>query len=189
MIRRVGRYFRLRSIGPSFYVVRAIGTAMALQIITWLIALPLLGTVAGLRCMTPMAVVCWFAYLGHLSLDGSWDQWVPKLSTAIIFTILAIGELIADKLPKTPARTTIGPLMCRLVVGGLIGAIVADGLDGSGLEGVILGVLGALVGTFGGYLIRRDLVQRLGWKDMPVALAEDGIAIGCAILALGIITG
>ena len=74
-------------------------------------------------------------------------------------------------------------------MGGLVGALVADGLDGSGFEGVFLGVVGALIGTFAGFLIRRELVERGGGTDWPVAVVEDAIAIGCSILAMGIITG
>ena len=139
--------------------------------------------------MTPMAVLCWFAYKGHLQLDGGWDAWATKLPTAIIFTVLAIAEYVADKLPKTPNRTNLGPLLVRVVFGGLVGAIIADGLDGSGFEGAFLGIVGALIGTFGGFLIRRELVGRGGGSDWPVAVVEDAIAIGCAILAMGIITG
>jgi uncharacterized membrane protein len=162
---------------------------MAMEMIAWLIALPLLGIVTGLRTMTPMAVLCWFAYAGHLPVDNTWASWTAKLATAIVFTVLAVGELIADKLPKTPDRTALGPLIARLFFGGLIGAIVAAGLNGPGVEGVILGVLGALVGTFGGFLVRREIVQRLGCKDWHVAAVEDVIAVGCAVLAMGVVTG
>jgi uncharacterized membrane protein len=162
---------------------------MAMAMITWLIAIPLLGLVTGLRTMTPMAVLCWFAYAGHLPLGGTWAFWVAKPATAIIFTVLAVGEFIADKLPKTPNRTSPGPLIARLVFGGLVGAIVAVGLDGSGFEAVFLGVAGALVGTFAGFLVRRAIVAQLGCKDWPVALAEDFSAIVCAVLAMGVITG
>src|ERR1700744_4696681 len=162
---------------------------MAMAIMTWLIAIPLLGLVTGLRSMTAMAVLCWFAYKGDLSLDGTWASWAAKLVTAIIFTVLAVAELVADKLPKTPNRTAPGPLLIRVVVGGLIGAIVAAGLNGSEFEGVILGVGGALIGAFGGYLVRREIVLRLGCKDLPVALGEDASAIICALVAMGIVTG
>ncbi len=162
---------------------------MAMAVMAWVIAIPLLGAVTGMRTMTPMAVLCWFAYVGHLDVDGTWAFWTAKLVTAIVFTVLAVGELVGDKLPKTANRTAPGPLAARLVVGGLIGAIVATALDGPGIEGVILGVSGVLVGAFGGYLIRREIVQRLGCKDWPVALIEDLSAIGCAVLAMGIITG
>jgi uncharacterized membrane protein len=162
---------------------------MAMAILTWLVAVPLLGLVTGMRSMTAMAVLCWFAYRGDLSLDGTWASWAAKLVTAIIFTVLALGEFVADKLPKTPNRTAPGPLLARVVIGGLVGAIVAAGLNGSEFEGIILGVGGALIGTFGGYLVRRELVLRLGCKDWPVALVEDASAIICAVLAMGIVTG
>jgi uncharacterized membrane protein len=161
---------------------------MAMQMLTWLIAIPLLGLVTGLRTMTAMAVLCWFAYTGHLSVDDSWAAWSGKLVTAIIFTVLALGELIGDKLPKTPNRTAPFPLIARLVFAGLVGAIVAAGLNGSGVEGVILCVLGALIGAFAGLLIRREIVMRLGCKDWPVALVEDLSAVLGAVLAMGIVT-
>ena len=162
---------------------------MAMQVMAWLIALPLLGTVGGLRTMTPLAVLCWFTYAGHLPLDAGWDAWAAKLPVAIIFTIAALGEILADKTPWIPDRIAPGPLVGRLLVGALIGAIVADGLNGSGTEGIILGLLGALVGTYGGFLIRKDLVQRVGLKDWHVAIAEDMIAVAFAIFAMGIVTG
>ncbi|MGD0445029.1 MAG: DUF4126 family protein [Edaphobacter sp.] len=156
---------------------------------TWLIAIPLLGVVTGMRSMTAMAVLCWFAYRGDLSLDDTWASWAAKLVTAIIFTVLALAELVADKLPKTPNRIAPGPLLVRVVVGGLIGAIVAAGLNGSEFEGVILGVGGALIGAFGGFLIRREIVLRLASHDWPVALVEDASAVLCAVLAMGVVTG
>jgi uncharacterized membrane protein len=162
---------------------------MAMAIMTWLIAIPLLGLVTGLRSMTAIAVLCWFAYRGDLPLDGTWASWVAKPTTAIIFTVLALGELVVDKLPKTPNRIAPGPLFVRVVVGGLVGAIVAAGLNGSEFEGVILGVGGALIGAFGGFLVRREIVLQLGCKDWPVALIEDLSAILCAILAMGVVTG
>jgi uncharacterized membrane protein len=162
---------------------------MAMEMMTWLIAIPLLGLVTGMRTFTPMAVLCWFTYAGHLSVDGTWASWAAKLVTAIVFTVLALGEYIGDKLLNTPARIAPGPLIARLLFGGLIGAIVAASLDGSGVEGVILSVLGVAIGAFGGFLIRREIVARLGCKDWPVALVEDGSAILCAVFAMGVITG
>ena len=162
---------------------------MAMAILTWLIAIPLLGVVTGMRSMTAMAVLCWFAYRGDLPLNDTWAWWAAKLVTAIIFSVLALGEFVVDKLPKTPNRTAPVGLLVRVVMGGLVGAIVAAGLNGSEFEGVILGVGGALIGTFGGFLVRREIVLRLGCKDLPVALAEDLSAIVCAVLAMGVVTG
>ncbi len=162
---------------------------MAMAIMTWLIAIPLLGVVTGMRTMTAMAALCWFAYRGDLPLEDTWAFWAGKLVTAIIFSVLALGEYVVDKLPKTPNRTAPPLLLARVLMGGLVGAIVAAGLNGSEFEGVILGVGGALIGTFGGFLVRREIVLRLGSKDWPVALIEDASAILCAVLAMGVVTG
>ena len=162
---------------------------MALEMMTWLIAIPLLGVVTGMRSLTAFAVLCWFVHAGLLPLEDTWAAWVGKLSTCVIVTLLALAELVADKLPKTPNRTAPVPLLARVIIGGMLGWIVAMGLQGSDVEGIILGVGGALIGTFAGFLIRRELVIRSGGKDWPVALAEDVSAILGAIFAMGIITG
>jgi len=162
---------------------------MAMAVMAWIVAIPLLGAATGMRTFTPMAVICWFAYTGYLPVDGTWASWVAKLVTAIGFTVLAVSELVADKLPRIPDRTSTGPLLARLVFGALAGGIIAASLNGSETEGIILGVGGALVGAFGGYLIRREIVERSGSKDWPVAVAEDLITVGLALLALGIVTG
>jgi uncharacterized membrane protein len=162
---------------------------MTLTVLAWLAAIPMLGFATGLRTMTPMAVVCWFAYLHHLPIRHSWAFWAANIISAIVFTVLALGEYIGDKLPQTPNRTAPGPLVARLVFAGLVGAIVATGLKGSAVEGIILAALGALVGAFGGYLIRRDLVQWLQCKDWYVAVVEDLVAVTLAVVAMGIVAG
>jgi len=162
---------------------------MAIQLMSWLIAVPLLGVTTGLRSMTPMAVLCWFAYLGYLPVDGTWAAWTARLSVAIMWTLFAVGELIADKLPKTPNRTAPAPLLARLALGGLAGSIAATALDGPGIEGVLLGVLGALLGAFAGFMLRRELVHRLGCADWPVAVAEDLFTLAAAGFALHVVTG
>lgn len=162
---------------------------MAMAMLAWILAIPLLGAATGMRTFTPMAVICWFAYTGYLPLDGTWASWVAKLVTAIVFTVLALGELVADKLPRTPDRTSAGPLLARVIFGVLVGGIIAANLNGSELEGIILGLGGALVGAFGGHMIRREIVERMGCKDWPVAVAEDLVAVGFAVVAMGIITG
>jgi uncharacterized membrane protein len=105
-----------------------------------------------------------------------------------VFTVLAAGEMIADKLPRTPDRIAAGPLMARLVLGGLIGSIAATAMAGPGLEGVLLGVVGAALGAFGGFMLRRDLVHKIGCPDWKVALVEDLIAVACAGFAMHVVT-
>jgi uncharacterized membrane protein len=162
---------------------------MTMAVLAWLVAIPLLGVVTGFRTMTPFAVLCWFAYKGNLPVDDTWASWTGHLVTAVIFTVLAVGEVVADKMPWMPNRTAPGPLAARLLMGGLIGAIVATSLDGDIAEGIFLGVAGALLGSFGGFLVRRELVERQQFEDWQVAMTEDAITLACSVLALGVVTG
>ena len=68
----------------------------------------LIGVIAGLRSMTAPAAVSWAARLGWLHLENTPLAFLGFPSTPYILTVLAIGELIADKLPKTPSRKARG---------------------------------------------------------------------------------
>jgi uncharacterized membrane protein len=161
---------------------------MVIAMMSWLLAIPLLGAATGLRSLTPMAVLCWFAYLGYLPVDGTWAGWTARLWVAIVFTLLAAGECAADKTSWIPDRTSPGPLLTRLVLGGLAGSIAATAMNGPGIEGVLLGVVGAALGTFVGFMMRRDLVQKLEVGDWPVAFGEDLFAIILAAFSMHVIT-
>jgi uncharacterized membrane protein len=141
-----------------------------------------IGVVAGLRAFTAPAVVCWAAHLGWINLHGSHLAFLGSIITVVIVTLLAIFELVNDKLPKTPNRTTPGPLGFRILTGGLSGAALAIAGAQGVLLGVILGIVGAVVGTFGGYQARHQIVTGLKIKDIGVALVEDLIAIGGGLL-------
>ena len=134
----------------------------------------LIGVIAGLRSLTPPAAVSWAARLGWLHLGSTWLAFLGYGFTPYILTVLALGELVADKLPKTPSRKATGPFLFRIVSGGLCGAALAGGQVG----GAIAGALGGLAGTLGGYEFRARLVKAIGGKDLPIALLEDIIAIG-----------
>ena len=139
----------------------------------------LIGVVAGLRSMTAPAVVSWAARLGWLHLEGSPLAFLGAAVTPYILSVLAIGELINDKLPKTPSRKAPVPFAARVVMGALCGA--ALGAPSQALiGGIVAGVLGAVAGTMGGYEARTRLVKATGGKDLPIALIEDVIAVGGA---------
>jgi uncharacterized membrane protein len=141
----------------------------------------LIGFIAGLRSMTAPAAVSWAARLGWLHLQDTWLAFLGFAATPYILSVLAIGELIADKLPKTPSRKTPVPFIGRITTGALSGAAI--GAAGESLAaGLLAGVLGAAAGTLGGYEFRARLVRAIGGKDLPIALLEDVIAVGGAFL-------
>ena len=136
----------------------------------------LIGVVTGLRSMTAPAAVSWAARLGWLHLENSWLAFMGYAATPYIVSALAIGELIADKLPKTPSRKAAMGFGARIVSGALCGAALGAGSQALA-EGLVAGVVGAVVGTLGGYEFRARLVRAIGGNDLPIALLEDAIAI------------
>ena len=142
----------------------------------------LIGIVAGLRSMLAPAAVSWFARHGVLAVANTPLAFMGYQFTPIILTVFAVGELIADKLPKTPSRKAPPGFIARIVTGALSGATV--GAAGHSLvAGLILGVIGAVAGTFGGAAARAKLAAAFG-RDLPAALLEDAVGIGIAVLCL-----
>jgi uncharacterized membrane protein len=136
-----------------------------------------IGVVAGLRAMTAPALVSWAAHLGWRNLHGTPLAFMGSSAAVAIFTLAAIGEYVNDVLPKTPSRTAPGPLIARIVTGGLSGASLCAWAGQSLPIGAVLGGIGAVIGAFGGYQARTRLVRALKIKDIFVALAEDLAAI------------
>jgi len=57
------------------------------------------GVAAGLRSLSPPAVVAWAAHLGWLNLSDSPLRFMASTIAVVIFSLLAVFELIADLLP------------------------------------------------------------------------------------------
>ena len=141
-----------------------------------------IGIVAGLRSLTAPAAVSWAAHLGWLDLQGSSLAFMGSTVAVVIFSLLAVAEYVADLLPATPRRTTPGPLIARIVTGGLSGACLCASASHSLPLGAVLGGLGGVVGAFTGYEARTRLVRALKVKDRVIALSEDVVAIVLAWL-------
>ena len=141
-----------------------------------------IGVVAGLRSLTAPAVVAWAAHLGWIKLHDSPLGFMGSKWTALIFTVLALIELVADQLPKTPARTAAVGLSARIVTGGLSGACLAVAGGAPLWLGALLGAMGGVVGAFAGYQARVGLVRALKVPDFAIAIPEDIVAIGLGVL-------
>jgi len=144
----------------------------------------LLGCICGLRSLTAPAVVCWAAHFGWLRFDGTPLAFLDRPVMLIAVTVLAIGELIGDKLPKTPSRTAPLGLTARVVLGGASAAALAvSARSGVPLE-ALAGAIGGVAGAFGGYNVRHFLVAKKHLPDFVVALAEDAVAIVGGLLVV-----
>ena len=136
-----------------------------------------IGIIAGLRALTAPATVSWAAYLHWIQLSGSHLSFMSSVITVVIFTLAAIAEIVNDKLPKTPPRTALPSLVIRMVLGAFAAATLTVGVGGSIEMGALLGLIGAVIGTYAGYYVRTGVVKALHSPDWPIALVEDAIAI------------
>ena len=140
----------------------------------------ILGVTAGLRAATPLAAVALGAWLGWLNLSGTWAAFAGNIITVTILVLIALAELVRDQMPGTGSRKETSSIIARSVAGALSAAVL--GLpSGNWIAGIVLGVIGAVVGTFGGYEVRRWLGKAFGGHDLPAALIEDAVTIAAAV--------
>ena len=146
----------------------------------------LIGVVAGLRSLTAPAVVAWAAFLGWINLHGTWASWVANIITVVSRDHprrRRTGHRQTSQDPgRAPRRRRSPPGSCWAHSPARSSA--RRGTRPSAALGA--GVIGAVLGTLGGYQARQRLVAARDGHDLPIALLEDAVAIlgGFAILAL-----
>jgi len=134
--------------------------------ITALVLALVLGFVSGLRVFTAPAAVL-------LVRGGVW---------AIILTLAAIFEYVVDLLPKTAPRTAPPQVLARIISGAFSGSMIGTMHGAPAVASGIVGIIGALIGTYGGVRVRYALIARLG--SVPAGITEDIIAIVIAAIVV-----
>lgn len=138
--------------------------------------------------MTGPAIGAWAARQGWLHLSGYRLAFLSNSILVALLTLLAVGELIADKLPFVPSRLKPGPLTIRILAGALCGAALAGSsgaLPSMGalplVAGAIPGGVGAIAGSFLGSWYRRTVLTASAPGRLVAALLEDTVAVAGAI--------
>jgi uncharacterized membrane protein len=138
----------------------------------------LLGVTAGLRSMTAPAALA-LAQQQKFGRESVWPLNSPRVGRVLM--AMAVGEMILDKLPFAPNRIAPGVLTGRLLSGAMCGAAVSRDDQ---KNGALLGVVGALAGSFAGYFLRKGAVKASGLPDAVIALAEDALAVAVGWVAV-----
>jgi len=121
-----------------------------------------LGFVSGLRTFTPLAAL-------FIRRGSVWGY---------VLAVFAIAEYVMDLRPDAPSRTAPFGLAARAISGAIVGWTIAEMYGGSGILGALLGIAGAMIGTYGGHAARLVAIKRIG--EYPAAIVGDLIAIGLA---------
>ncbi len=134
-----------------------------------------LGLLAGMRGLAAPATVS-----ARLARDGITNRAPVVLRafgsprTARTLKTLAAGELLADKLPFVPDRTSAPSLLFRILSGVVCGAALAAWRRESALLGALLGGAAAAGASYG-FLAARKATHRAGVPYALSGLAEDAL--------------
>lgn len=137
-----------------------------------------LGAIAGMRSMSAPALVS--GYLARTGRGGS-DALTDRLSSprvAKALALMAMGELVVDKLPGVPDRIDIGPLTGRMLSGAVSAAALALLRRRSVVAGAATGAGAAILAAYLAYYLRREAGERSGLPDTLFALLEDAVVLG-----------
>lgn len=143
------------------------------------------GLTAGLRAMLPLSALSWAAVFGLIHVDGTWLAPLGYTYTPCILTLLALLELVVDKLPTTPSRKVPHQFATRIISGAFGGAAIGFTF-GLPVTCLLIGAIGAVAGTYGGAYTRTFLARKLN-RNLPAALIEDLatlLLLGLVILIL-----
>jgi uncharacterized membrane protein len=128
----------------------------------------LLGALSGMRSMLGPAVVSHALGAEHRKLlQGS-------------TTVLAVAELLADKLPFIPARTRWLPFLGRMANAGLSAYFATRGDARARYAAAAVGAVSAGVSTRLSYEARHYASTRLGASNTVAGIVEDLGALALA---------
>lgn len=122
------------------------------------------GAVSGSRSMMGPAVVA--------------RRLLPA-GVAPLVPLMAAGEMLADKSPRMPARTTALPLAGRMMTGAFAAGSQTRGRQR--IAAALAGAAGAAAATYALYHLRRYATSR-GMPNAAAGFAEDALVIGAAML-------
>jgi len=145
----------------------------------------LLGFVAGLRSQVPVVLLAIESRQGRFDPGAGWLARRFGSSEGVAGSLVGFaGELVADKLPITPRRTTTGPFLQRLATGGTVGAAVHYDAGRSRPVGALLGAAGAGAGAWAGSTVRAFVAERTRLPNPLLGAAEDVVAVGLALAVI-----
>ncbi len=136
-----------------------------------------LGIVAGLRSMTPLALLAWTSKGPNRRQQIGSFEFGSQTALKAVTGFLAVGEFIGDKLPGAPGRIQPISFIGRLTIGAVAGALIARRSKRSITHGAVHGASGALIGTVGGYAYRTLLKDITPVPDFAWAVIEDATAL------------
>ncbi|QDS14726.1 DUF4126 domain-containing protein [Xanthomonas arboricola] len=140
----------------------------------------LMGAVAGMRSMTPLAAVTNAARTGKLPAENGAPPLLANPLASAGMLALAGGELAGDKMKTAPDRIVLPGMIARIATGVIVGAALAPRHQ----RGVaaLLGASTAVAAAYLTFNLRMRAIDRYGQTSTGVV--EDAITVGAATLIM-----
>ncbi|WDF53642.1 DUF4126 family protein [Mucilaginibacter sp. KACC 22063] len=140
-----------------------------------------LGTLAGMRSMSAPAITSHILSHHHSkNLEGTPLNFIQSEKVATVLKVLAVSELLGDKIPSAPNRIKATALVSRCVAGALSGASIYKAAGENAITGGLLGGASAIASTFVSFFARKTTVKRSHLIDPVVGIIEDALVFGSA---------
>jgi uncharacterized membrane protein len=141
-----------------------------------------LGTLAGMRS-TSAPVITSHILSHHQSknLEHSPLRFMQSKNVAVALKVLALGEIVGDKLPSAPNRIKPAVIGFRVLSGALAGASIYKASGNNAVIGALLGGSAAFASTYGSFFLRKSTVKISHIIDPVIGAVEDALVIGSGI--------
>jgi uncharacterized membrane protein len=133
----------------------------------------LLGVVAGARSMTPLAAISEAARRNMLPSDSRIGAFLGHPAVSAGLKVLAVGELLGDKMKSAPDRIVAPGIAARLLTGAAAGLALAP--KGERGQAAVLGAAGAVGAAYLTFHARMWALRRYG--QTSTGLVEDALVL------------
>jgi uncharacterized membrane protein len=141
-----------------------------------------LGVMAGMRSNSaPAAASHILSQQYSAELDKSPLKFMQSPRVSNIMKVLALGELIGDKLPNTGNRIVPVSVIFRCSAGALAGASMYKANGNNAFKGAFLGAAAAFGSTFATFYLRKGFVKKTHIYDPVIGVVEDALVLGGAV--------
>ncbi|WP_257462057.1 DUF4126 family protein [Archangium lipolyticum] len=134
-----------------------------------------LGAVAGMRTFSAPAILSILFTREGGAVQDRLGKALSSKAGGRTLSVLALGELVGDKLPNIPVRTAPPALAGRILSGALVGAALARRDKQPLLGPVLLGAAAAVASSYAFSALRRFATHRLHIPNVVAGLLEDAL--------------
>jgi uncharacterized membrane protein len=146
------------------------------------LSIMLLGVLAGMRSMTPPTLVSLYLNRNQHLRTGTLTNFLGSGNSLAAFSLLATGEIVADKFPQAPNRTLGPAVVGRMGTSALSGAAIAEAHSENRSVAAALSATVTAVVTFATFRAR---IASNNYLPNPVTgVIEDTLLLGLSTALL-----